>query len=391
MKLFDPLIYNVISCILLSGAIANASSNAYEPIILDETGVANLRMQTVEVEERDFETTIFAIGRIEEIPSRHSVISSRVAGRVLDLNVFKGDTVAVGDVVATIETRQIGNPPPQVQLRAPQGGLVIDSHIRPGQPVQPDTELMDISDRSYMWAVAKIPENAASQIQVGSHAYIKVPAVGSSVLEAKLVRFGVNADRRAGAVEGIFLIENAALKLLPGMRAEFSIVLEKRASVLAVPRSAIQGDPANRVVFVKDLSQPHAFIRTPVVVGALNNRFAEIVSGVHADDEVVTQGSYALGFVGSGQSISLKEALDAAHGHEHNDDGSEITDADGANHDEDHDEPAHDGHDNHQDHDDHAHDEAALNRLLLIYAGVLTLLFMIVFQRLWSLRRSQAS
>jgi len=41
-------------------------------------------------------------------------------------------------------------------------------------------------------------------------------------------------------------------------------------------------------------------------------------------DEVVTQGAYPLSFAGKG-GISLKEALDAAHGHEHNEDGSEMT------------------------------------------------------------------
>ena len=122
-----------LSAFCLSLLSATASWAAIEtPIILDATGVANLRIQTVEVEERDFETTVFAIGRIEEIPSKHSVLSSRVAGRVVGLHAFEGDSVAAGDVVATIETRLIGDPPPQVQLKAPQNGLVVESHIRLG-------------------------------------------------------------------------------------------------------------------------------------------------------------------------------------------------------------------------------------------------------------------
>ena len=41
-------------------------------------------------------------------------------------------------------------------------------------------------------------------------------------------------------------------------------------------------------------------------------------------DEVVTRGAYSLSFAGA-SSVSLKEALDAAHGHEHAADGSELT------------------------------------------------------------------
>jgi multidrug efflux pump subunit AcrA (membrane-fusion protein) len=367
-----------VSAVCLSLLSVTAISAAPEPpIILDETGVANLRIQTVEVEERDFETTVFAIGRIEEIPSKHSVLSSRVSGRVIKLHAFEGDAVAVGDVVATIETRQIGDPPPQVQLKAPQGGLVVQSHLRLGQPVQPDVELMDISDRSSMWAVAKIPENEAARVKVGSHAHIKVPALGASKFEATLVRFGVNADRGAGAVEGIFLIENPDGKLRPGMRAEFAVVLDSRADVLAVPRAAIQGDPANRVVFVKDFDLPNAFLRVPLVIGERNDRFVEVLSGLFPGDEVVTQGSYSLGFAGGGQSISLKEALDAAHGHEHNEDGSEMTDADKAKKAE----PK-------AVYDNDAEGAHVLSRPLIIYASVVTLLFLVVLQRLRDQRRA---
>jgi len=373
MKKKNPTLRFLVSLLCVTAAYAAP----HAPIILDEIGVKNLRIETVEVEERDFETTVFAIGRIEEIPAKHSVLSSRVAGRVIDLKVFEGDMVEAGDVIARVEARQLGDPPPTVDLKAPQGGLVITSHLRLGQPVQPDVELMDISDRAEMWAVAKIPEQEASRVKIGTNAHIHVPALGETTFEAKLIRFGVNADRGAGAVEGIFLIANPEGRLRPGMRAEFAVVLERRADVMAVPREAIQGDPANRIVFVKDFDLPNAFVRAPVVLGERNDRYVEVLSGLFPGDEVVTQGSYSLGFVGGGQSISLKEALDAAHGHEHNEDGSELTESQKKK----------------QAAAKNALTEGVIvetsnNRLLVIYAGVLTVLFLIVLQRLFNQRRA---
>ena len=55
----------------------------------------------------------------------------------------------------------------------------------------------------------------------------------------------------------------------------------------------------------------------------MNDRFVEITSGLLPGDEVVTRGAYSLAFAGKG-SVRLKAALDAAHGHEHNEDGSEL-------------------------------------------------------------------
>ncbi len=346
----------------------SASDRSSNTIILDESGVRNLRIMTEEVDTHDFETTVFAIGRIEEVPSRHSVVSSRVAGRVQQIHFFEGDHVDKGDVVARIETRQLGDPPPSIELKAPQAGLVIASHVRLGQPVEPDAELMDISDRSVMWAVARIPEQEAADVQIGSAAHIHIPALGDEIIEGKLMRFGVNADRESGTVEGIFEISNPEKRLRPGMRAEFSIVLQQRSEVLAVPRAAVQGDPSNRVVFVSDFELAHSFVRVPVVLGESNDRFVEVEAGLFPGDEVVTRGAYSLMFAGGGQSLSLIEALDAAHGHKHNEDGSEMGEAEQTGHEE---------HDDHKDHDDHESEW-----LLWAYAGFMTLLSIVLLQRL---------
>ena len=83
-------------------------------------------------------------------------------------------------------------------------------------------------------------------------------------------------------------------------------------------------------------------------------------------DEVVTQGSYPLSFAGNNTGISLKEALDAAHGHEHAEDGSELTPEQLA-------EREHDNEDAH----DHPRGGGP-SRILAIYAILVTLLLAIL-------------
>jgi hypothetical protein len=93
---------------------------------------------------------------------------------------------------------------------------------------------------------------------------------------------------------------------------------------MSVPRNALQGDAANRILYVKDFDLENAFVKTKVQVGRITDSRVEVISGLLPGDEVVTRGAYSLAFAGGG-SVSLKEALDAAHGHEHNEDGSELT------------------------------------------------------------------
>jgi membrane fusion protein, heavy metal efflux system len=293
-------------------------------IVLDATGVKNLRIETTEVEETDFENSIFALGRIEEIPERHAVLSSRIAGRVIEITAQEGEAVKADQILVKVESRQPGNPPPSIELRAPISGLVVESHIRLGQPVEPDKELLDISDLSEVYAIARVPENQASQLKPGRKAHINISALGEKMLDGEMIRFGTSADRESGTIDAIFKVANPDLKMRPDMRAEFSIILNQRSNVLSIPRSALQGDASKRFVYVKHFELPNAFIKTPVQIGEMNDRYVEIISGVFPADEVVTRGAYSLSFAGGG-SVSLKEALDAAHGHEHAANGSELT------------------------------------------------------------------
>jgi cobalt-zinc-cadmium efflux system membrane fusion protein len=308
---------------LLSTLVSLRAASPSDTIVLDATGVKNLRIETVEAEEQDFEQTVFALGRIAEIPENHAVLSSRISGRVIGLDAHEGDTVAKDQVLVRVESRQPGNPPPVIELRSPIGGLLVSSHIRLGEPVEPEKELLDISDLGEVLAIARVPENQAAKLAPGSKAHIRVSALGDQPLEGEMIRFGTSADRESGTIDAIFKVANPGLRMRPDMRAEFSIVLGKRSNVIGIPRAALQGDAAKRFVYVKHFDLPNAFIKTPVQVGEMNDRYVEIISGLFPADEVVTRGAYSLSFAGGG-SVSLKEALDAAHGHEHAADGSEL-------------------------------------------------------------------
>ncbi|MFT4176760.1 MAG: efflux RND transporter periplasmic adaptor subunit [Luteolibacter sp.] len=301
--------------------------HAAEPsnvIILDALGEKNLRIETVTAEETDFEETIFALGRIEEVPEQHAVLSSRISGRVVGLEVHKGMTVKKDQTLVRVESRQPGNPPPVIELKSPIGGLVIDSHIRLGEPVEPDKELLDIANLDEMLAIARVPENQAARLKPGTRANIHVSALGDQTLEGEMLRFGTAADHASGTIDAVFRVKNPGQRMRNNMRAEFSIVISKRSGVLSIPRSALQGDASNRFVYVRHFDLPHAFIKTPVQIGEMNDRFVEITAGIFPADEVVTRGAYSLSFAGT-NTLSLKEALDAAHGHEHAEDGSELT------------------------------------------------------------------
>jgi cobalt-zinc-cadmium efflux system membrane fusion protein len=331
-------------CICFS-ALLVVQAHAATPggtVLLTEQGVRNLGLQTVTVEEADFETTVFALGRTEAIPENRSVLSSRISGRVVESRLRIGAPVKKGEQLVLIESRQPGNPPPTIWLTAAADGTVISVNTRLGAPVEPTDRLAELADLSTIYLIASLPQATAGRISQGTQARIHFPIRPDREYTATLLKFaacpcpdpacalGQDVSIRSERAEGadlntagvVFTIENTDNQLRPGMNAQCSIIMEKRESVLSVPREALQGGAANRHVYVKHMSIPNAFDRVNVQTGLFSGDRVEIVDGLLPGDEVVTRGSYSLGFAGSGGGPSLKEAMDVAHGHEHNEDGS---------------------------------------------------------------------
>ncbi len=333
-----------------------------ERVILDAVSVKNLGVETVEAQEATFESTIFALGSLEVLPGKRAILSSRIPGRAFSVLALPHQQVEQGDELMWVESRQPGDPPPTIMLPAPMTGLIAKVDISPGQPVHPDQALMEIVDLTVIEAAAHVPQHLAGKLAVGQKARIRVATQPDKVIEAKLAHLGVYAEGQSGTVEAAFHLPNDDLTLRPGLRAEFSIITSVREGVTTVPKAALQGDPTSRFLFVKDFELENAFTKVPVQTGEQNDREIEILNGLLPGDEVVTRGAYALGFAGKG-SVSLKEALDAAHGHPHNEDGTEMSKEQAAAH---------------EDHHDHDHEATGWTQLTTFFAATSGLLLVLL-------------
>ncbi|MDH4237285.1 MAG: hypothetical protein OEV17_08585, partial [Nitrospira sp.] len=86
-------------------------------------------------------------------------------------------------------------------------------------------------------------------------------------------------------------VSNADGRLRPEMFADVSVVTGEQ-SVLSVPRAAVQQVGSRAAVFL--VRGPSRFEFREVTLGRASTEYVQVVSGLAVDDEVVTQGSYAL-------------------------------------------------------------------------------------------------
>ena len=275
----------------------DSSAPTTGPIAITAEAKKNLALVVEEAQLRTLDKTVLVFGQIEVIPNRSAAVSSRIAGRVADVKVTDGESVKKGQVVAEVESLQLGDPPPRVQYSSPIDGVVIDRHAVQGDSVEPNKHLMEIVDLSEVYAEGRIFEGQVATIKTGQKVRVSVESYPTNEFTGTVDLLSGTLDAETRTLKVWVRIKNPDLKLRPNMRARLNIVTAEADSVVTVPHSALLGEAGNLFAFVQSDTDELVYERKPVVVGLKDDRYTEIVEGIFPSDKVVTLGNYQLQYV----------------------------------------------------------------------------------------------
>ncbi len=189
---------------------------------------------------------------------------------------------------------------PELAVRAPIDGTVVQKLITPGQLIQAGTtNCFVLSDTSTVWVQGHIFDRDLPLVRVGD----TVEETNSSFARTfhgsvSYVGAMVDPDTRTTPVR--IVTRNPGDLLKKDMYIEAVIHTKTEKSVLSVPVSAVLHDSENEP-FVYVEVQPRQFARRSVAVGAQQNGDVEIRSGLKKGEEVVSEGSVFLQFASSYQ------------------------------------------------------------------------------------------
>ncbi len=156
-------------------------------------------------------------------------------------------------------------------VRAPAAGTVTDIFFHPGELVSVGASLVTFYSRSLL-VEARINEEDFSGIRAGLEASVRFLAYGGEQYSAKVRNVLPNADEKTQQYRAYLDVEIDAARLLPGLSGEASIVRNRRADTLVVPRAAVyQG-----AVFAIDGGKVR---RIPVETGFRGSNAVEITGG----------------------------------------------------------------------------------------------------------------
>lgn len=179
----------------------------------------------------------------------------------------------------------------QVTLRAPFTGEVIERNATIGEVVDPNTMLFTVADLSTVWVRADFPEQQAARLKTGLTLEVRVSAYPDTTFRGVITYVGAVIDPATRTVMVRADVSNPEGRLRPEMFAEVAVSTDEQ-SVLSLPRAAVQQVGSRTVVFV--VRGPRRFESREVTLGQASSEYIQVVTGLAAGDEVVTQGSYAL-------------------------------------------------------------------------------------------------
>lgn len=179
----------------------------------------------------------------------------------------------------------------QVSLRAPFAGEIIERNATVGEVVDPNTTLFTVADLSTVWVRADFPEQQAGLLKTRLTIELHVSAYPEEVFRGAITYVGAVIDPTTRTVTARAEVANPDGRLRPEMFAEVTLTTAEQ-SVLSVPRAAVQQMGSRTVVFI--VRGPRQFESREVTVVQTSGDYLQVIAGLASEDEVVTQGSYAL-------------------------------------------------------------------------------------------------
>lgn len=239
-------------------------------------------------------------GQIQLLPNAQADVSVRISGAVTDIVANLGDGVTKGQVLATVQSRLVGDPPPSVAVKAPISGVIDARNVNLGQAVEPNTVLFHISNREQLLVIAQVYEEDLGKIKIGQDVNVHVLSYSKRIFPGKITLIEPNLDPLTRTVNVQVSLDNKEGLLKPGMFVRANVVLRFTQAALTVPNNAILEIDNATFVFVKNGTQ---YDRTVVSLGTRDDNYTEIKEGLVPGDEVVTQGNrelYTLSLSGGG-------------------------------------------------------------------------------------------
>jgi len=225
-------------------------------------------------------------GRVQTNPNRLSRVRPRFAGVVKAIHHELGDVISSGDILATIQSNESLQ---AYQVKAPIDGMIVKRDIQVGEATG-DDPLFIIADLSEVWVELDVFVRDLALIKKGQAVLVET-LDGKYQKTADIDWVSPLTTHASQSVRARIAVSNEDGTLRPGQFIRGHVTVAEHAVPLAVRQSALQRFRDFQVVFARF---DDTYEVRMLELGRRSRDWAEVLSGIEAGTQYVTNNSYLI-------------------------------------------------------------------------------------------------
>jgi len=260
-----------------------------ESTLIAAAGVYDLTSAALTRAKELFQTQGIAEKDMQQAMSDQQTAEAALKAGRDAVRVFGKSEAEIDEIVAK---RKID---PALVVPSPINGRVTARNAQPGLFVQPGSPPApySVADLSTMWMLADVTETDIPMFRLGQAVRVKVLAFPDRDFEGRVTNIGATVDPTTRTVVVRSEIRDPKHELRPGMFATYAINVQAPVRGIAVPLASIvrEGDGTMTAWVTTD---GHHFTRRIVKLGLQEDGFDQVLEGLQAGEQVVTDGAVFL-------------------------------------------------------------------------------------------------
>jgi cobalt-zinc-cadmium efflux system membrane fusion protein len=240
-----------------------------------DAGVAQARAAIIKAGRLDRSTDLFehnAVARKDVLSAESALVQAKAVGRQADALLAQARRRLAVLGLAPGDAR------PQVVVRSPLAGKVLELSVVPGEYRNDTTaSVMTIADLATVWVSSQVPESYIRFVQIGERVDISLLAYPAETFTGHVSRIADTVDPQTRTVKVHAEMKNPEGRFRPEMYGRIHHI-ESTAQTIVVPAGAVVERDSGSVVFVE--TTPGTFAQRHVTLGGRVGDLVRVTSGV---------------------------------------------------------------------------------------------------------------
>jgi cobalt-zinc-cadmium efflux system membrane fusion protein len=180
------------------------------------------------------------------------------------------------------------------EVRSPIKGTVVERNVAPGQFVEGQLVAFKVANLDHLWIELDVFERNLARVRVGDRAELRPLVAGGETLVGRVAKVASSINQETHSAKVRIEVENRDRRLRVGQAVQATIHTSggDLASRPIVPTSAVTFVDGKPTVFVAAGTNRVKVVG--VQLGAADDDETEVLTGLTAEDQIVTEGAFAL-------------------------------------------------------------------------------------------------